>query len=241
MGNGNIGGWASALTGAGCSDVVDDDDTCTTSTSFWAVCAGWDDGTAVDPDCNSWPGVINEGIGVSMCIELDVPTMEDVGWGAFWYSKFWLETVFGLETGGTIALIAELEVIRGESDGKLVFGVATGRAALGALLGNELGNVSKASVAEGTGGREDDKIDDEVDGSKELGVKLWELAPVGSKGDGASGKFEPWIFEDPVGKGALKLEYCIGCCIEGGMDSPGGGRSKDCWCKGGSPFWGGWP
>lgn len=69
-------------------------------------------------------------------------------------------------------MIAELEVIRGESDGKLVFGVATGRAALGALLGNELGNVSKASVAEGTGGREDDKIDDEVDGSKELGVKL---------------------------------------------------------------------
>jgi hypothetical protein len=30
------------------------------------------------------------------------------------------------------------------------------------------------------------------------------------------------------------LGYCIGC----GIDKPGGGRSKDCWCNWGSPFGG---
>lgn len=45
------------------------------------------------------------------------------------------------------------------------------------------------------------------------------------------GKFGVVKFEAPAGKDALKPGYCIGCCIEGGIDSPGGGLSKDCWCN----------
>jgi hypothetical protein len=121
------------------------------------------------------------------------------------------------EIGGTIAFISRLGVAKGTSDGKLELCVTAGRPELdGGLLGTEFPNVSEASAAEGTRGR--------VDGAKELGgIKFRELELAGGIGDGTSGKFEA-----PVGIGALKLGYCIGCCIEGGIDSPGGGRSKDC-------------
>jgi len=121
-----------------------------------------------------------------------------------------------LDIDGTIAFISRLDVAKGARDGKLELCVTAGRPELGgALLGTEFPNVSEASVAEGTRGR--------VDGAKELRLKFRELELAGGIGDGTSGKFEA-----PVGKEALKLGYCIGCCIEEGIDSPGGGRSKDC-------------
>lgn len=131
-----------------------------------------------------------------------------------------------------MGFISKPEVVRGSSDGKLAF-IVEGRVVLRPLLGN----ISEDSVAEGTGGSADGR----VEGDKEVGVKLRELVLTESNGEGASGTFEPGIleaapgkFEAPVGKGALKLGYCM----EGGIESPGGGRSKDCWCKCGSPFGG---
>lgn len=147
-----------------------------------------------------------------------------------------------------MAFNSGLEVVKGAIDGKLVLKLAAGSAELGALLGIKLGKVSEPRIAEGARG----KVEGKVDGAEEVGMKLRELVLTGSKGDGISGKaagkvetgkfeagrVEPGRFEAPVGKGALKLGYCSGCCIEGGMASPGGGRSKDCWCKCGSPFGG---
>lgn len=95
----------------------------------------------------------------------------------------------------------------------------------GALFKDKLDarlDVSEASVAECTGGR--------VKGRVEVGreeEELLELLLVGTKGEGYSGKFEPGRPEAPVGKDVLKPEYC-NCCMEGGIESPGGGRSKDC-------------
>ena len=138
--------------------------------------------------------------------------------------------------GGTTVLISGLDVAREESAGKLAPSMAAEGAEgteLGALLGIELGRVSRDSVVEGTGGR----FVGNVDGDKEVAVKLEELIlAAGSKGAGTSGKFEA-----PVGREGLKLGYCSGCCSEEGIDSPGGGRSNDCWCcwcKCGSPFGG---
>lgn len=141
-----------------------------------------------------------------------------------------------------------LEVVKGDSTGKLVPKLVVGSAELGILSGIKLGNVSE--------GREADGIWGTVDGTAEWDVKLRELAMPGSRGGRMSGKeavkveigkfeggkvetgkFGPGKFETPVSK-VLKLGYCIGCCMEEGIASPGGGRSKDCWCKCGSPFGG---
>ena len=89
-----------------------------------------------------------------------------------------------------------------------------------ALFCIKLGNASKDNVIAGAGGR--------LEG-KEVFVELSGLVLVGSKGNENSGRFEPGIFEAPVGKDGLKVGYCIGCCTAGGIASPGGGRSKDCW------------
>lgn len=140
---------------------------------------------------------------------------------------------------------SRLEVVTGAREAKLAPNVEVGRVELWTLLGNELGNVSEAREAEGTGSRDDGK----VDAGKEVGIKLIELVLTGSNEDETSGIYEPGIleapdskgFEAPEGKGALKLEYCNDCCTDGGMDNPGGGRSKDCWCKCGSPFGGKYP
>lgn len=141
-----------------------------------------------------------------------------------------------------------LEVVKGDSTGKLVPKLVVGSAELGILSGIKLGNVSEGSEADGIWGT--------VDGTAEWDVKLRELAMPGSRGGRMSGKeavkveigkfeggkvetgkFGPGKFETPVSK-VLKLGYCIGCCMEEGIASPGGGRSKDCWCKCGSPFGG---
>ena len=127
-----------------------------------------------------------------------------------------------------------LEVVKGESVGKLAPKVTGGRVGLGALLGNELRKVSDASVAAGAGVRAEGKVVDD----KEVEVRLREPVLEGSKGGVTSGKDELSKLAGAAGKGALKLGYCIGCCMEGGIDSPGDGRSKDCWCRCGSPFGG---
>lgn len=117
---------------------------------------------------------------------------------------------------GTIAFISGLDIVKGARDGKLEPNAIAGRPELGgALLSTEFPNVSEVSVTEGTGSR--------VDGAKELELKFTELKMGGGKEDGSSGKFEA-----PVGKEALILGYCIGGCSEEGIDSPGGGWSKEC-------------
>ena len=149
-----------------------------------------------------------------------MPVIEETGWEPAWYDNAGAEITLGLlEVGGTTAFTSGFEIVSGGSEGKLALSVAAG-----ALFGTELGNGSEASIIGGTGGRFEGKFE----AGKELEVKVRELVEVGSR-EGYSGKFE-----DPVGKGALKPEYCICCCIEGGID---GGRSKDCWCRG-SPFGG---
>lgn len=50
----------------------------------------------------------------------------------------------------------------------------------------------------------------------------------GNRGEGDSNKGEAGKWEDPEGKDAVIAGYCIVCCREGGIDKPGGGRSKDC-------------
>ena len=80
-------------------------------------------------------------------------------------------------------------------------------------------------------GRFEGRAEGRVDDDKEVEVKLREPLLVGSKGEEYSGRFEPGKFGAPGCKGALKPGYCIGGCKEGGNDRPGGGRSKDCWCK----------
>lgn len=127
-----------------------------------------------------------------------------------------------LEIGGTITFISGLNVVIGFSDGKLAANVDAGSRTVGALFGTDAGNVSEANEAEGAGG----KVDGRFTGGKEADVILGELELAGSNDGCSSG-----IFEDPEGKEGLKLGYCIGCCIDEGNDKPGGGRSKDCWCK----------
>lgn len=140
-----------------------------------------------------------------------------------------------------------VEVVSGDSDGKLPPNDT------GALFVIALGNVSKCKLIDGAGGR----LEGKVGPGNEAVVKLEEL--VGNNGEGYSGKFEvgklkagmlevgkfedgklgkfevgkfdEGKFEAPAGKEALKPGYCIGCCIEGGINSPGGGLSKDCWCN----------
>lgn len=152
---------------------------------------------------------------------------------------------------------SELEVDTGDSTGKVAPELVVGSAEIGTLLGIRLGNVSEGREAAGIKGT----VEGKVDGTEEWEVKLRELVMPGSRGSGTSGKeagkvdtsrfdggkvdtgrfdggkVELAKFKAPVGKEVLKLGYCMGCCMEGGIASPGGGRSKD-WCKCGSPLGG---
>lgn len=95
----------------------------------------------------------------------------------------------------------------------------------GTLFCIKLGSGSEDKFTGGKG--------DRLEG-KDVEFKLSKLLLVaGSKADGYSGKVKP-----PAGKDALKPVNCIGCCIGGVAGSPGGGRSKDCWCIWGIPFGG---
>ena len=86
----------------------------------------------------------------------------------------------------------------------------------------------------GATGCSDGTVEGKVAAGKELEVKL---VVVGIKEEGYSGKFGACRLDPPVGKDELKPENCI-CGMEGGMEggmaSPGGGRSKDCCCICGS-------
>lgn len=153
-----------------------------------------------------------------MRIEFEEPTIAGVGWGV-WYDKLEPEIALDLLTNGTAAFTSGPALVKGASDGKLVASVTAGSDTVGALFGTDTWKVSGASVAEGAGGN----IDGRFDGGAEVDVILGELVPTGRKDGGNSGKFE-----GPVGKEGLKLANCIGCCIDEGIDKPGGGRSKDC-------------
>lgn len=114
-------------------------------------------------------------------------------------------------------------VIRGGSDGILALRLTAGKAEIGALVSMKLGRESEDAVADGTVERVEGTVADE-----EMEVMFSELLLTGSKGDGTSGKCGPGKFEAPAGKEVLKPGYCIGCCRGGGIDSPGGGRSRVC-------------
>jgi hypothetical protein len=134
-----------------------------------------------------------------------------------------------LEIGSKTALVSGVDAIKVESAGKLALSVVVGGATLGTLFWVEIGNASRERVLllDGAGGRGYER----VEGGSDVDAKLSELVLAAvNRGDGYSGKFEPGKLEAPGGKEELNPEYCIGGCIEGGIDSPGGGRSKDCWC-----------
>ena len=57
----------------------------------------------------------------------------------------------------------------------------------------------------------------------------------GNKTEGDSDDFKADMFEAPEGNAVFMTGYCSGCCIEGGIDKPGGGLSKVC-CCGGNPL-----
>lgn len=114
-------------------------------------------------------------------------------------------------------------VIRGGSDGKLALRLTAGRAEIGGLLSITLDRESEDVVADGTVERVDGRVADE-----EMEVMFSELLLTGSKGGGTSGKCGPGKLEAPAGKEVLKPGYCIGCGRGGGIDSPGGGRSRVC-------------
>ena len=132
--------------------------------------------------------------------------------------------------GGTIAFISGPEMV---SDGKLAANMAAEVETMGASFVTDTGKISEASVTEGTEDKAEDAEDREdgaggkADGAgakaegaggKEADVILGILALTGSKDDGNSGKLE-----DTVGKEGVMLGYCIGCCIDEGIDKPGGG------------------
>lgn len=127
-----------------------------------------------------------------------------------------------LDVGGRIVLKSEL-VVKGDSDGKPALKVEAEIEEFGVLLDTELNNGSEANELGGTAGR----IDGKVEGVAEVEVKLGELVVAAESKGGASGKLGA-----PFAKGRLKLGYGIGigCGMEEGIDNPGGGRSKDCWC-----------
>lgn len=154
-----------------------------------------------------------------MRIDFDDPTIAGVSWDTVWNDKLEPETALGLLTNGAAALISGPPLLKGVSDGKLAAGVTAESDTVGALFGNDTCEFSGANVAEGAGGKVDGRFDEGV----EVNVILGELEPTGRKAGGNSAKFEV-----PVDKEGLKLGNCIGCCIDEGIDKPGGGRSKDC-------------
>lgn len=140
-----------------------------------------------------------------------------------------------------MAFISGPELVNKVNDGKLAASTAAEVETVSALFVTDIGKISEASAAEGTWDKLEgagDKLEgteDKADGpggkaegagGKEADVTLGVLVLTGSKDDGNSGKLE-----DTAGKEGLKLGYCIGCGIDEGIDKPGGGRNKDCWCN----------
>ena len=131
-----------------------------------------------------------------------------------------LGALFVTDTGK----ISEASVAEGTGD-KAEGARGKAEGALGKVEGAGGKAEGAGGKAEGAAGKEDgaggkaDGAGGKAEGAEgnEAEVTLEILVLTGSKDDGNSGKLE-----DTVGKG-LKLGYCIGCCIDEGIDKPGGG------------------
>jgi len=123
------------------------------------------------------------------------------------------------EPAGAMLPASGTEIDSGDVIGK----VGVERTELRALGTAELDNVSDARWVDGIGGKCNCGNDTDV----ETVDVLLEVTKLG----GISGSLEPGRFVTPADKEELNPEYCICCCSEGGTESPGGGRSNDCWGK----------
>lgn len=86
-----------------------------------------------------------------------------------------------LETDGTTALVAGLDVVKGEGTGKVALNVAAGRVGLKALFGIKLGSVvSGVSPLDGAGG----SIAGKVEAGKPMDAGSRELVVPGTRGKG---------------------------------------------------------
>lgn len=121
------------------------------------------------------------------------------------------------EVAGAMLPASGAEIASGDIVGK----VSVERTELRALGTAELDNVSDAKWVDGIGGKFNCGNDTDVEAVDEL----LEVIKLG----GISGSLEPGRFV--ADKEELNPEYCICCCNEGGTESPGGGRSNDCWGK----------
>lgn len=133
-----------------------------------------------------------------------------------------------IDIGGTTGFTSGL-VVKGGKVGKLALNVDGAIAETEALFESVLDIVSGTGATGCRGGTVEGKV---AAAGKELAPKL---VVVGINEEGYSGKFDACRLDPPVGKDELKPENCI-CGMEGGMASPGGGRSKDCCCICGSPL-----
>lgn len=100
---------------------------------------------------------------------------------------------------------------------KLELCVEVGMAEIGALFGIGFDIVTDAGDTDCSGA-----VKDRVEEGKEVELKLTEAGLLRTKGEGYSGNLEPGKLDAPAGKDELKPEYGI-CCMDGGIDSPGGG------------------
>lgn len=173
--------------------------------------------------CKSWPGVTKDGVAPSFRIELDVPVTEVAD------SDVLVNGITGLGTLGLSVTDDEMAVlsrpvVNGDTNGKLVLNVAVERDCVEALFAIKVVDESDPTAEAWLGSAED------------CIFRVPRLKG-GNKGEGDSNIDEGGKLEDPEGKDALTAGYCIVCCMEGGIDNPGGGRSKDCcWaCNPGDP------
>lgn len=123
------------------------------------------------------------------------------------------------EAAGAMLPASGAEIASADIVGK----VSVERTELRALGTAELDNVSDAKWVDGIGGKFNWGNDTDVEAVDEL----LEVIKLG----GSSGSLEPGRFVAPADKEELNPEYWICCNNEGGTESPGGGRSNDCWCK----------
>lgn len=124
------------------------------------------------------------------------------------------------ETNDEMAALSK-PLVNGDTNGKLVLEVAVERDCAEALFVIKVVDVSGTIAEDWAGSKED------------CGFRVPRLKG-GNKGEAESNKGEVGKLEDPEGKDALVAGYCRVCCMEGGIDKPGGGRSKGC-CWAGNP------
>lgn len=124
-----------------------------------------------------------------------------------------------IELETALALSEAAVTVLPVSGAELASGNIVGKVELRALGIAELDNVSDARLVDGIGGK--------FNCGRDIDVEVLEVTKLG----GISGSFKPGRLVGPVDEDELKPEYCICCCNEGGIESPVGGRSNDCWGK----------